>query len=254
MVEHLYGFGTKFYGKEEGEHRGSFTATKWFVVAHIPILPLGSFYVRPLQDSAGTVYRSLSPIVERVAWQKRHILNVYALFASAFIAAATIARSSTQPLAAIPSGVSKGEAAPPSIQPPLYTTRTEAQNGKPFPETSGYIEDYVLLSDNGYGMFTVDNGQSTSDLYLKLYAPDQILPARVFFVKAGDSFTLENLETGDYELRYQDLEMGGIVKTEPLSIRGGETEDDPYFTHTGIKIGKFINGNIETQPISEENF
>lgn len=254
MADHLYGFGTKFYGKEEGEYRGSYTATKWFVIAHIPIVPLGSFYVRPLQDETGTVSRSIPPLTERVAWQARHILNVYALAAAAFIVLTMISRSSITPSAALPARIGKGEALPPSRQNLNYTRRTEAENGKPFPSTSGYIDGYVVLSNNGYGMMTIDNEQNTSDLYLKLYAPDQILPARVFFVKAESSFTLENLETHDYELRYQDLETGGLVKTEALPIRGGETEEDPYANHRRIILSKVINGNLKTEVISEEEF
>lgn len=95
-----------------------------------------------------------------------------------------------------------------------------------FPETSGYIEGSEPLASQGLASLTINNSSNTSDLYGKLYALKGDLTAlvRTFLVAAENSFIISNLDAGCYELRYQDLETGGLAKTKPLSLKRIETD------------------------------
>ncbi len=258
MADDLYGIGTKFYGKDNIRSDGSFTATKWIVIAYIPIVPLGSFYVRPTSSTLGTVSTSLPPITERMGWQKRHIVNVYAFIGAIAIAFLYTHHRINAPTttAAIPARIGKGAALPRDRTNPDYVRPATAENGSPFPKTSGYIEGAEQLASQSLAMLTINNSSNTSDLYGKLYAleSDMTTPVRTFFVAAEDSFAISNLDAGSYELRYQDLETGGLAKTEPLTLKRIEKEDGDYFESIGVTLSKVVNGNLETEPISDKDF
>lgn len=46
MATSINGIGTTFYGQAGFELDGSFITTKWFIVAYLPIIPMGSLRVR----------------------------------------------------------------------------------------------------------------------------------------------------------------------------------------------------------------
>jgi hypothetical protein len=72
------GLGTKYYGKRDYLEDGSFVTTEWFVIAHIPIIPLGSFRVVPTGKSSNLlVYRSTQYLVKPVPMNWLQIRNVY---------------------------------------------------------------------------------------------------------------------------------------------------------------------------------
>jgi hypothetical protein len=48
MAFSLNGFGTKYLGKSDKHADGSYIATKWIVLAHVPVLPLQSYRMRPI--------------------------------------------------------------------------------------------------------------------------------------------------------------------------------------------------------------
>lgn len=259
MDTDVFGFGIKFYGRSDTRADGSYIATRWIVLAYIPVVPLGSFLVHPLHKRLKTTSTNLPPLTARVKWQKQHIFNVYAFMAAIAVALLTInyhAKGPSSATAAIPARIKKGKALPPNRTNPDYARPTAAENGSPFPSFSSYIEGYEQLANEGYAQITVNNEQNTSDLYAKLYVLDREIatPVRVFFVKAEDYFIVSNLDAGDYELRYQDLDTGGIAKTERLPLERKEKEGGFVFTHGELTLSKVINGNLQTEPISEEDF
>lgn len=259
MSNTLFGIGTTFYGKDDIRPDGSFIATKWIVFAYIPLVPLGSFYVRPIQSARGTVSTSLPPVTQRMSWQKQHIRNVYAFMGVIAIVLFMINYRANTPTtaAAVPARIGgKGAALPPDRSTSEYIRPLKAENGSLFPAKSDYIIGYEQLANEDYATLTINNTENTSDLYLKLYAldGDYTTPVRVFFVIAEGEFTLEDLNVGDYELRYQDLDTGGFAKTEPLPLKMVEKADGTYFSNVEVILSKVVNGNLETEPILEEDF
>lgn len=254
-MTNLYGTGTKFYGKDDIRPDGSCIATKWIVVAYLPIVPLGSFYVRA--NRGAVVSRRLPPVTERVGWQKQHVVNVYAFWAAIALVFFTLTHRPTPRIAgAMPARIGKGEALPPSQYEADYIRPLTAGNGQPFPEASGYIEGYEQLPGEGLSAITINNTENTSDLYAKLYSlgSDTSTPVRVFFVEAGTHFTVDDLDWGTYELRYQDLDTGGIAKTESLFLKKKIESGREYFSTMELTLSKVVNGNLETEPIPAEEF
>lgn len=139
---------------------------------------------------------------------------------------------------------------------PTYIRPQVAENGSPFPSTSGYIEGYPREFTNGHSTVTVDNSQNDSDVLVKLFSLDTEppKPARVFFIRAGEKFTVESVAPGTYDVRHQDLDTGGLSRTEPLEIEEEETAEGVNFTQLTLTLFKVANGNLETYPLSPGEF
>lgn len=56
---------------------------------------------------------------------------------------------------------------------PGYVRPRLADNGTPFPRSSGYIDGYPLNFSDGYSSVTIDNSQNGSDVFIKLFSLDQ---------------------------------------------------------------------------------
>lgn len=61
-METLNGLGVTLYGKKDiNKSDASYTATKWFVIAFLPIIPLGSYRVKRGENSFGIPEGKLLP-------------------------------------------------------------------------------------------------------------------------------------------------------------------------------------------------
>jgi hypothetical protein len=138
-----------------------------------------------------------------------------------------------------------------------YIRPKTADNGKPFPKNSGYIKGYPIQFKNGYSSLMVNNSQGSSDVFVKLYALDAIppQPVRVFFIRKGEKFTAENIKPGNYDLRYRDLNHGGLFRTENLSFEEYKTFDGPTnFTKMSLTLYKTPKGKMKISPLLEQEF
>lgn len=90
----------------------------------------------------------------------------------------------------------------------------------PAAETSGYVPGYPQRDADGTGSVTVDNSSNESDIFVKLFALDGSGkgPERVFFVEAGERFTVEGLRGGHYDLRYRELASGTVARSEAFDV------------------------------------
>lgn len=74
----LNGFGTKYYGKRELAEDGSYITTLWITGLYIPIVPLGSYRVRPMgQGSNWGIHRSQNYQVAKVELCWEQVWHVY---------------------------------------------------------------------------------------------------------------------------------------------------------------------------------
>ena len=74
----LNGFGTRYYGKRELAEDGSYITTLWITGLYVPILPLGSYRVRPVgQGSNYVVHRSQNYQVVKVPLCWEQVWHVY---------------------------------------------------------------------------------------------------------------------------------------------------------------------------------
>jgi hypothetical protein len=131
-----------------------------------------------------------------------------------------------------------------------------ADNGTPFPSTSGYISGYPLQFTNGYSTVTIDNLQNESDVFVKLFSLNSTKPQpiRVFFIHAREQFTVENLRAGSYDVRYRDLDSGALSRSELFELQEFQTIQAIRFSRITLTLYKVKNGNMQNYPISEEEF
>jgi hypothetical protein len=137
-----------------------------------------------------------------------------------------------------------------------YTRPLTAPNGQPWPISAGYIDGYDKLNTQGKSSITVDNTQNDSDVFVKLFALDTQQPyaVRHFFIPAYSSFTINKVNIGNYDVRYQDLGTGALSRTEQFQIEETDTGYSVEFTNLTLTIYKVQNGNMETYGLNASEF
>ena len=139
---------------------------------------------------------------------------------------------------------------------PAYVRPKFADNGSPFPSKSSYISGYPLKFSDGYSSLTIDNSQNNSDIFIKLFSLDsqRATPIRVFFILANGQFTVENVRVGKYDVRYRNLDSGYLSRSDPFDLEESRTDHGVRFSRITLTLYKVRNGNMQTYPISEEEF
>lgn len=108
-----------------------------------------------------------------------------------------------------------------------YIRPATAPNGKTWPKESAYIEGYKIISGVGESIIYADNVRNSSDVFGQLYEksnPDE--PLRTFFLRERSELPLKNLDTGEYYIRYHQLDNGEVLDSESITI----TENDQQAT------------------------
>lgn len=95
---------------------------------------------------------------------------------------------------------------PPDCEQELYTL--EAPNGAPWPQQSGYLEGYPLGNLGSDMQLVIDNSANLAPVFVKVYDLDRHANVRHLYVRARDSMTVDKLQAGKYEVRYQTVEVG----------------------------------------------
>lgn len=163
----------------------------------------------------------------------------------------------TNQVSPVTSPIQPNTSSPTPPQPePEYVRPTTADNGVPFPSTSSYIDGYPIQATDGYSNVIVDNLQNNSDVFVKLFTLDTNppTPVRVFFIRAKEKFTIEDIKAGKYDVRYRDLDSGALARTDPFDLRELETLEGIEFSEFTLTLYKVYGGNMQTHSISENEF
>lgn len=156
-----------------------------------------------------------------------------------------------------PPGPKPFVAAPtPTRSAPAYIKPVSAPNGAPWPTSSGYVAGYDRLHTDGLSAITIDNGQNDSDVFVKLVSIDgpQAFPVRTFYITAHGSFTVRNIAAGNYDVRYRDLNSGGLSRSEAFNLVEVPTDNGTQFSNVTMTLYKVRNGNMQTYGLSESEF
>jgi hypothetical protein len=138
-----------------------------------------------------------------------------------------------------------------------YVRPKTADNGSPFPKNSAYIKGYPIQFKEGYSSLTVNNSKNSSDVFVKLYALDSMppQPVRVFFIRKGEKFTADNIKPGSYDIRYRDLNHGGLSRTDNFNLEEYKTfEGVTRFKKVMLTLYKVPGGTMKIHPIAENEF
>lgn len=140
---------------------------------------------------------------------------------------------------------------------PPYVRPALAPNGKPWPMTAGYIAGLPKMNTNGYSEVTIDNGQNSSDVFVKLVAqsdasPD--FPVRQFFIPAHGSFVVKNVQEGSYDVRYQDLDSGAKSGSPSFQLTETKVTGGIEYSRYELTLYTVINGNMQMRALDDDEF
>jgi hypothetical protein len=138
----------------------------------------------------------------------------------------------------------------------LTVQRPTNDREHPFSNQLGYLQGDLAMLRRGYSSVTVDNSQNDSDVLVKLFSLDKNPPKAVseFPIRANEKFTVENLKAGNYDVRYRDLKSKELFRTEKFNLKEIRTSRGVKFSRIRLTLYKVANGNMHTQPISENEF
>jgi hypothetical protein len=129
-------------------------------------------------------------------------------------------------------------------------------SGSPWPLTSGYLTEYRVNADD-LSSFTVDNARNNSDMLVKLFdrRPQRPVAVRVFFLRAHEKFTLANVAAGPYDIRYQDLDSGIRLRSQPFNLEEIQQPDGSVqYSVTSLTLFVVSNGNTRSEVIGPDEF
>lgn len=118
-------------------------------------------------------------------------------------------------------GAAAPDTAPPELPPAPaadYNRPAAAPNGSAWPEESGYIHGYPIISGTGSSTIYADNVRNSSDVFARLYEKHNPQPLRTFFLQERSELPLNNLDTGEYFIRYQQLDNGEFLDSESIAV------------------------------------
>ena len=112
------------------------------------------------------------------------------------------------------------------------------------------------MNGKGYSAVTIDNTKYDADVFVKLVhiTTERAFPVRHLFIPKGESIKTSNLRPGQYDVRYQDLSTGSLVKTQSFELTEVRETDSVRFSEISMTLYKVRDGNMQTQQISESEF
>lgn len=84
-----------------------------------------------------------------------------------------------------------------------------APNGEPWPAQSGYLDSFPVANQGSAMQITVDNSANGSPVLVKVVDMDKRITVRHLFVLQNEAMTIDNLAAGRYEVKYQNIKVGG---------------------------------------------
>ena len=124
-----------------------------------------------------------------------------------------------------------------------YVRPTKAPNGSLWPSTAGYVHGYPLARSNGPSELTIDNSSNSGDMFVKLVAigADKTLPIRHAYIPAHQSFTMNKIRAGRYDVRYMDLSDGSLLRSEEFNLQ--EISDPGGIRYSATTMTLYKIGN-----------
>jgi len=133
---------------------------------------------------------------------------------------------------------------------------TTAPNGSPWPGRAAYVKGYPIDNDEGHSKVTVDNSRNTADVFVKLVSLDAetAYPVRQFFIPANSRFAMNKVTAGQYDIRYRDLESGGLSRSEAFDVKEARTSGGVQYSEITMTLYKVQDGNFETYRLDDSEF
>jgi hypothetical protein len=96
-------------------------------------------------------------------------------------------------------------------------------NGEPWPPASGPVDGFPVANQGKEMQIVLDNAANGSAVLVKVVDLERRATVRHVYVMPNESVTVDNLAAGRYEVRYQNIDVGGskddcIVRRKPAPV------------------------------------
>ena len=137
-----------------------------------------------------------------------------------------------------------------------YSRPIKAPNGSDWPSIAAYVRGYPLARSNGLSKLTIDNSSNSTDMFVKLVAldADKTLPIRHAFIPGHQSFTINKIRAGRYDVRYMDLSDGSLSRSEEFRLEEISEPGAIRYSAPRMTLYKIENGNMQTYPLNPNEF
>jgi hypothetical protein len=139
---------------------------------------------------------------------------------------------------------------------PAYTRPSAAPNGEAWPTTSDYVSGYPQRNTNGMSQVTIDNSRNMADAFVKVISVSDSEPkvVRNIFVQGSDRFTVNNLRAGSYELHYQNLDSGALMRSEVFALEESAISSGTRYSAVTLTLHNKPDEGMNTFALSPSDF
>jgi hypothetical protein len=128
--------------------------------------------------------------------------------------------------------------------------RPQPPYGKNWPEEAAYVPGFSIFNLDGNASVRVKNTENDYGLFVKLVDIKTLRRVRHVYIPPFSEFLIEYISEGDYDIRFQQLNNGAILKAERFSLQSSEVEWSKY----EVTLYGVINGNLQVEEIDESDF
>lgn len=137
-----------------------------------------------------------------------------------------------------------------------YVRPAAAPNGERWPPTSGYVPGYEKLNADGLSQLVIDNSKNDFDVFVKVVSvtDDEPKTVRTIYLLAHDQFTLHRLRTGTYEIRYEALNSGTLLRSGMFVLEESAIANGTRYSTVALTLQKTADEHTDTYALSGEEF
>jgi hypothetical protein len=137
-----------------------------------------------------------------------------------------------------------------------YTRPEAAPNGEAWPSSSDYVAGYQQRNTNGLSQVVIDDTKNNSDAFVKIVSVGENEPkvVRNIFIQAGDRFTASNLRAGSYEIRYQNLDSGTLIRSEVFALEETAISSGTRYSTVTLTLRAKPEESMNTFALSKDEF
>jgi hypothetical protein len=137
-----------------------------------------------------------------------------------------------------------------------YTRPAAAPNGETWPTTSDYVAGYPQRNTNGLSQVTIDNSKNIADAFVKIVSVSESEPnvVRNVFIQGSDRFTVNNLRPGSYELHYQNLDSGALMRSEVFALEESAISSGTRYSAVTLTLHSKPDEGMNTFALSPAEF
>lgn len=137
-----------------------------------------------------------------------------------------------------------------------YARSAMAPNGEPWPSSSDYIGGYQQRNTNGLSQVVLDNSKNSTDAFVKIVSVGESEPrvVRSVFLQASDRFTVNNLRPGNYEIHYQNLDSGVLMRSEVFALEESAIASGTRYSTVTLTLRSRPDESMNTFSLAPEDF